>query len=232
MSDAVRLIVVRHGNTFNSGDVILRVGSATDIPLTEKGVQQGNAVGRDLAASDIKADAIFSAPLMRTMRSAAEIASHYDNMPVQIMEFLTELDYGMDDGKPEDDIVLRLGIVESNGSITPETALDELYDAGKTALKKWDSEAVLPRAWQHLSARVAQLEKDWADFGADVASGKYGKTVVAVTSNGIARFSKVLLGSDAGALAGNLKLATGAYGIYVFENGAWRSEKWNVRPEL
>ena len=35
MSDVTRLIVVRHGNTFNSGDVILRVGSATDIPLTE-----------------------------------------------------------------------------------------------------------------------------------------------------------------------------------------------------
>ena len=231
MSEVTRLIVVRHGNTFNSGDVILRVGSATDIPLTEKGVQQGNAVGRDLAASGIKADTIFSAPLLRTRRSAAEIASHYGNMPVQPMEFLTELDYGMDDGKPEDDIVLRLGIVESNGNIAPDTALSDLYDAGKAALKKWDSEAVLPRAWEHLAPRVAQLEKDWAEFGAEVAAGKYGKTVIAVTSNGIARFSKVLLQGDE-ALGGNLKLATGAYGIYVYENGAWYSEKWNIRPEL
>ena len=34
------------------------------------------------------------------------------------------------------------------------------------------------------------------------------------------------------ALSSNLKLATGAYGIYVCENGVWRSEEWNVRPEL
>lgn len=231
MSESVKLIVVRHGNTFNSGDVILRVGSATDIPLTEKGVQQGNAVGRDLAAAGIAIDTIFSAPLQRTMRSAQEIASYYSNMPVVPMEFLTELNYGMDDGMPEDDIVLRLGIVESRRTITPDTSLDELRAAGKAALKKWDSEAVLPQAWEHLAPRAAQLEKDWAQFGAQAASGKYGKCVVAVTSNGIARFSKVLLGSD-DVLGGNLKLATGAYGIYVYENGAWRSEKWNVRPEL
>ena len=208
-------------------------GAATAIvtPLTEKGVAQGNAVGRDLAASGIVVDAIFSAPLLRTRRSAEEIASYYGNMPVVVEKFLTELDYGMDDGQPEDDIVLRLGIVESNGKISPATTLDELREAGKAALKKWDSEAVLPRAWEHLAPRAAQLEKDWAEFGRKVAAEFSGKTVVAVTSNGIARFSKVLLNGD-DALGGNLKLATGAYGIYVYENGAWRSEKWNVRPEL
>ena len=230
MSEKIRLIVVRHGNTFNSGDVILRVGSATDIPLTEKGVLQGNAVGRDLVAAGIRPDAIFSAPLQRTMRSAQEIAGHFGNLPVQVKEFLTELDYGIDDGQPEDDILLRLGIVEANGSITPATTLDELRAGGKAALKKWDSEAVLPRAWEHLNSRVKQLEEDWTAFGAEVASGKYGKTVVAVTSNGIARFSKVLLSS--GGLGENLKLATGAYGIYIVENGCWHSEMWNVRPEL
>ena len=230
MSEKIRLIVVRHGNTFNSGDVILRVGSATDIPLTEKGVLQGNAVGRDLASAGIRPDTIFSAPLLRTMRSAQEIAAHFGSLPVQVKEFLTELDYGIDDGQPEDDILLRLGIVEANGSITPQTTLDELRAGGKAALKKWDSEAVLPRAWEHLNGRVKQLEEDWAAFGAEVASGKYGQTVVAVTSNGIARFSKVLL--PAGELGENLKLATGAYGIYTVENGSWRSEMWNVRPEL
>ncbi|MBR7107494.1 MAG: histidine phosphatase family protein [Lentisphaeria bacterium] len=230
MSSVTRLIVVRHGNTFNSGDVILRVGSATDIPLTEKGVQQGNAVGKDLADSGIKIDHIFAAPLQRTMRSAQEIASHYGNMPVQKLEFLTELDYGMDDGQPEDDIVLRLGIVESNGSIQAETTLDELKEAGKAALKKWDSEAVLPRAWKHLEPRAEQLSRDWEEFGERMVKEFAGKTVVAVTSNGIARFSKVLLADGGDALGGNLKLATGAYGVYVFEDGRWTCEKWNVRP--
>ena len=49
MSEVTRLIVVRHGNTFNSGDVILRVGSATDIPLTETGMKQAYAAGELLA---------------------------------------------------------------------------------------------------------------------------------------------------------------------------------------
>ena len=39
MNGVTKLVVVRHGNTFNSGDVILRVGSATDIPLTETGMR-------------------------------------------------------------------------------------------------------------------------------------------------------------------------------------------------
>ena len=166
------------------------------------------------------------------MRSAQEIASYYGNMEVEVAGFLTELDYGMDDGQPEDDIVLRLGIVESDGNITSGTSLDELRAAGKAALKKWDSEAVLPRAWEHLAPRAVQLSEDWANFGERMITEFAGKTVVAVTSNGIARFSKVLLPDGGEELGGHLKLATGAYGIYVYENGKWRSEQWNVRPEL
>ena len=42
-----KLIVVRHGNTFNKGDTILRVGSKTDLPLTATGVQQGRKARLD-----------------------------------------------------------------------------------------------------------------------------------------------------------------------------------------
>ena len=41
----IRLIVVRHGNTFNKGDVILRVGARTDLPLTAEGMRQCLDVG-------------------------------------------------------------------------------------------------------------------------------------------------------------------------------------------
>ena len=142
-----RLIVVRHGNTFNSGDLIRRVGSATDIPLTEKGVAQGNAVGKALAAAGINVDKIFSAPLLRTARSAQEIAASFPGTEICTEMFLTELDYGIDDGAAEDDVVLRLGIVESAAAINAATSLEELRSAGKEALRRWDKEAVLPRAW-------------------------------------------------------------------------------------
>ena len=231
MSEVTRLIVVRHGNTFNSGDVILRVGSATDLPLTEKGMLQGVAVGRALAEQQINVDYIFHAPLQRTCQSAVGIAQSFPEAILAEEEFLTELDYGADDGKPENEVVLHLGAVEMRSQITEKTTIDELMESGKAALKKWDSEAVLPQAWYFLEERAASLEKDWLEFGKKIQTAFAGKTVVAVTSNGIARFSKVLL-PESETLSGSLKLATGAFGIYEFDGSNWKCAAWNCRPEL
>ena len=232
MSDNVtRLIVVRHGNTFNSGDVICRVGSATDIPLTETGMKQAYAAGEMIAELGFVPDVIFHAPLQRTCQSAVGIAESFPEVKLEEAEFLSELDYGNDDGKPEDEVVLRLGIVESASNITPDTTLDELRAAGKAVLKKWDSEAVLPKAWYFLADRIGALESQWQEF-ADMIPEKYrGKTVVAVTSNGIARFSKVIL-PNGETLSGSLKLATGAFGIYEYDGECWKSSQWNIRPQV
>jgi len=231
MSEVTRLIVVRHGNTFNSGDVILRVGSATDIPLTETGMKQAYAAGAMIAELGFDPQVIFHAPLQRTCQSAVGIAASFPDAALEETEFLSELDYGNDDGKPEDEVVLRLGIVEDPAAITPDTALDDLRAAGKAALKRWDAEAVLPKAWYFLAERAGELEKQWQDFAALILEKYTGKTVVAVTSNGIARFSKAILpGGES--LEGSLKLATGAFGVYEFSDGAWHSTRWNVRPQL
>jgi len=231
MSEKTRLIVVRHGNTFNSGDVICRVGSATDLPLTETGMMQARAAGAMLKDMELIPDVIFHAPLLRTCQSAVGIAESFPETVLSEAEFLSELDYGCDDGKPEDEVVLRLGIVEMAEQITPDTSLDDLRTAGKAALKRWDSEAVLPKAWYFLADRAEKLSSQWQEF-ADFVAGKYaGKTVVAATSNGIARFSKAILPDDE-KLEGSLKLATGASGVYAYENGRWHSTLWNVRPQL
>ncbi len=231
MSEVTRLIVVRHGNTFNAGDVICRVGSATDIPLTETGMKQAYAAGEMLAENGFVPEVIFHAPLQRTCQSAVGIAASFPEAALAEAKFLTELDYGNDDGKPEDDVVLRLGIVESAGMITPDTTLDELRAAGKAALKRWDSEAVLPQAWYFLAAKADMLETQWKEFADKVLEQYRGRTVVAVTSNGIARFSKAIL--PAGNVPeGSLKLATGAFGVYEYCDGKWQSTLWNVRPQL
>ena len=59
----------------------------------------------------------------------------------------------------------------------------------------------------------------------------HGKTVVAVTSNGIARFSKAILPKGVN-LDGSLKLATGAFGIYEYNGRHWESTQWNLRPQV
>lgn len=231
MSEVTRLIVVRHGNTFNSGDVICRVGSATDIPLTETGMKQAYAAGELIAEMGFEPDIIFHAPLQRTCQSAVGIAASFPEAKLEEAEFLSELDYGKDDGKPEDDVVLRLGIVENPDAITPDTDLDDLRAAGKAALKKWDAEAVLPRGWYFLADKVSELENQWQKFAGKVLAGYAGKTVVAVTSNGIARFSKAILPEGVN-LDGSLKLATGAFGIYEYDGRIWKSTQWNLRPQV
>ncbi len=231
MSEVTRLIVVRHGNTFNSGDVICRVGSATDIPLTETGMKQAYAAGEMMAELGYEPEIIFHAPLQRTCQSAVGVAASFPEAVLEEAEFLSELDYGNDDGKPEDEVVIRLGVVENPQAITPDTTIDELRAIGKAALKKWDSEAVLPRGWYFLAEKAGELEAQWQEFAEKIIAEFPGKTVVAVTSNGIARFSKAILPAGT-ALEGSLKLATGAFGVYEYENGCWRSTQWNVRPQL
>ena len=230
MSAVTRLIVVRHGNTFNPGDVILRVGSATDIPLTETGAEQGAAVGRELKRRGFTVNRAFYAPLLRTRQSAEGIAASFPNAELIPAEFLTELDYGDDDGRPENEVVLRLGAIALREHITACTTIADLRDAGKAALKKWDSEAVLPEGWDFLAERIAGLPAQWREFAARVAAEFSGENVVAVTSNGIARFSPAILPEKSG-VSGSLKLATGAFGVYEFDGAQWTCSDWNIRPE-
>ena len=90
---------------------------------------------------------------------------------------------------------------------------------------------MLPRGWDFLAGRAEQLAEDWQNFAQKIVEEYPGKTIVAVTSNGIARFSKAIL--PAGAVPeGSLKLATGAFGIYEYTDGVWSSTQWNVRPQL
>ena len=84
MDSATRLIVVRHGNTFNSGDVILRVGARTDIPLTSRGREQGREVAQRLVERGLRPDAYFYAPLQRTRETCEEIASAPGNVPGRV----------------------------------------------------------------------------------------------------------------------------------------------------
>ena len=55
------------------------------------------------------------------------------------------------------------------------------------------------------------------------------KTVLAITSNGIARFAPHLTGSF-DAFDQDIKIATGALCALQNVNGEWNIMEWNVRP--
>jgi len=226
------LIVIRHGNTFNKGDTLLRVGAGTDLALTEEGRLQGQKAGALLAQRGLLPSIIYCAPLLRTKQTAENIikgAGDAATIGLETRNFLTEMDYGIDDGQPESDVTLRLGIVGSRDAITAQTSLSELRERGKAFLKQWDDNLVLPEAWAHLRARVGQLKRDWADFGAEIAARFQGRVAAAVTSNGVARFSTYLL-DEGEPKPESLKLPTGAFAVFEHEGGAWRWTEWNGKP--
>ncbi len=236
------LIVARHGNTFEKGDVILRVGARTDLPLTAEGRAQGRRLGTKLAELGWQPTAFYSAPLRRALETSAEIAAAQGVNAEPIVEnFLTELDYGVDDGRPEAEVARRLGALELaiSETPTPPSRADEplevvdlspeaIETAGLTALKRWDAEKRLPLGWFFLRERVARLGDDWRAFAARIVERHSGETVVATTSNGIARFATAILPPDA-PIPEKLKLATGAFGVFVWNGESWRLDAWNIR---
>ena len=46
-----RLFVVRHGNTFDTGDVVTRVGGRTDLPLSKSGKAQAEKLAAHFAGT-------------------------------------------------------------------------------------------------------------------------------------------------------------------------------------
>ena len=150
--------IVRHGNTFDAGDIIRRVGRGTDLPLSQSGQAQAAALGQALA--DVAFDKALVSPLLRTRMTADAILStqtvppkpHYDDR-------LIEIDYGPDEGAPETDVIQRLG---------------------SDAIEAWDKDAIVPSGWQ---VDPDALTSAWRDL-LGAATG----TVLIVTSNGVARF--------------------------------------------
>ncbi len=88
-----RLVIVRHGNTFEAGETPRRIGARTDLPLTAAGLEQAEALGRHFCAQ------------WHPLRPGAveRTAAHADDRPqlswatrdrIEPASFLTEVDHG------------------------------------------------------------------------------------------------------------------------------------------
>ena len=201
------IYIVRHGNTFDTGDVITRVGARTDLPLSQSGRVQAEALAmhfKDLVPNGF--DMVFSSPLLRTRQTAEVILGGYDNPPdIRTLEFLREIDYGQDENQPEESVIARIG---------------------EAAIEAWDKDAVPPPGWD-VAPDVLTME--WASLLNTLSAPNSFPPVLIVTSNGIARFvldAVTKMDCD----PASIKLKTGAYGlIRTFSTGATLLE-WNVRP--
>ena len=105
-----RLYIVRHGNTFDRGDVVTRVGGRTDLPLSVSGRAQADALARHFAG--ISFATARSGPLKRTRETArAILAAQSAALELTTDLFLREIDYGPDENRPEADVLEHGGML-------------------------------------------------------------------------------------------------------------------------
>jgi probable phosphoglycerate mutase len=157
-----RLYIVRHGNTFDKGDVVTRVGGRTDLPLSISGRTQAQALAQHFA--DTHFATARSGPLKRTRETANAILSAQASPPELATDlFLREIDYGPDENRPEEEVVARIG---------------------KAALEAWERDSIPPPGWR---VDPAAIIGNWQQLFAELADESGAHLIV--TSNGIARFA-------------------------------------------
>jgi broad specificity phosphatase PhoE len=206
------LIIVRHGNTFREGEPVVWVGGTSNPPLTEKGAQQAELLGVECATKFPDVKVIYHGPLLRTVDTAKAISSAYPVQPrLMLSEALKELDYGHWSGLSDDEVKKRFGNAE--------------YDA-------WQKAAVWPpeERWGSRRQDVANALSVFLREAEDVLDR--GGTVLAVTSNGIAREMLRAVGIlDLLLKQGKSpKLRTGAYGVLHRVSGEYKLVDWNIAP--
>ena len=206
----LNLIITRHGNTFDSGDIIRRVGLRTDIPLSNSGVLQCQKLAKYLASDYPTLSAIYCSELLRTKQSAQLISDAYDkkSLPsIQPIRLLNEVDYGLDDGKPEEDVANRLG---------------------RNAIDLWDTKNILPNGWIFNTNKVIMEIKA---FALDLIAKYNNQTVLLVTSNGVARFFLSLIEEqNMFNKTASLKMATASVSLLQYSHKSkWQCLFWGKK---
>lgn len=195
-----RLYIVRHGNTFEAGELPRRVGRRTDLPLTAAGLAQAEALGRQFVADGVLFGACQAGMLQRTRVTAETIlATMGARLAVEPSELLTEIDHGPDEDQTEARVEARIG---------------------KGALEAWDRQAIAPPEWiVDAGERIA----GWREFVARPLLD----TVLLVTSNGAARFALLAFGFDVASL--KLRTGAYGI-IEAGSDRQFRLVEWDKRP--
>ena len=87
--EPVKVYLARHGQTvWNRRDVVC---GRTDIPLTEKGLQQARELAEQVAATSV--DLILASPLQRAQQTAQAVAERI-HVPIVTEPLLLEQNFG------------------------------------------------------------------------------------------------------------------------------------------
>ncbi len=219
---SIDLFIIRHGNTFDPGDTLLRVGAGSDLPLSNSGKKQAQQLGAYFKNRALP-DQVFCSQLQRTQETANIAMAYADHICTPRPEaWLNEIDYGPDEGQPETKVIERLG---------------------KAQLEDWEKNSMVPPGWQVDPSEIRQHWRQFLDTLKQQNSNEtsINQTVWVVTSNGIARFVLDVLDRETQDLAQqravSRKLKTGHFGHLILSENkinnytAWCCRAWNVSPE-
>lgn len=206
----ITLLIARHGNTFEDHEPLRRVGARTDLPLTQKGREQAAALGRYLKDNNLYPDSVYCSELNRTYETA-KIALESMNLsrPITTSKIFNEIDYGIDENKPESEVISRIGTL---------------------SIKNWEENFTVPDGW------IVDKDKILLDIQAYSEeiinkNNNNEKLFLVVTSNGIARFfTKITPLSPSASPVQNLKLGTGCLAKMSYTNNLWSIDSWNIKP--
>lgn len=204
------LYIARHGNTFDKGDTLLRVGLKTDLALSNSGKEQAILLGKFIKLKNITFDAVFCSNLKRTYETASIVLNTAkQNLKITPNENFNEIDYGVDEAKPEEEVIARIG---------------------QDAIDLWNKSAIVPIGW---NVNTKKIIEDWKNFAQDIKNKYPNQNVLVVTSNGIARFAPYLTESfELFNKKYDIKLATGAISCLKATNNYWEVLFWNVKPKF
>ncbi len=206
----IRLILVRHGNTFETGQTAVQIGGRTDIPLTENGRRQAEAMARFLQSENIFPAAIYRGPLKRQIETAQIIGKPF-RLEALAEPVLTEIDYGPWEGLDGSTIHSKWPREYTEWTEAACWA-DGIFggDPPLPAIERW----------------IARLKK----------THQSGDTIVGVSSNGLIRFFYALLQCRWDSFVQErqieaLKVKTGHFcELLLLEDGV-EIRKWNESPQ-
>ena len=199
-----RVIICRHGNTFDKGDVVRRVGARTDLALSKSGIKQAKFLAEQFTPlkSGYNFSKAYCSPLQRTQSTCSYIlSSGHTAVAPNFLNFLIEIDYGPDENKPESDVIERIG---------------------KKAIKLWNTSGTPPQGWL---VEPDQIISSWKLFLKNISDTN--DDILVVTSNGIARF--LFEAVDNIEIDIQRKLNTACFGLVKVSRGITSLKFWNKK---
>lgn len=210
----MRLLLSRHGNTFDPGQPVVWTGSTNDLPLVEKGRQQAAQLSLVLKQCGILPSAVYCGPLSRTRVYAQTVVDDLQLKLNPIVDArLDEIDYGQWTGLTNAEVAERFGPAEQAA---------------------WDNHGQWPKNAGWTSSEQTVIAEVQSFCGEMLRQYAGYQTVLCVTSNGRLRYFLSLISAELERRQkdGTFKVKTGNVCAFSHQPAGWELHFWDKQPEV